>query len=143
MFKSDRKILEEQIDTLNIKQQYIQKHILRTELHIQHIEEQINQEQLKRESNSKLLSYLNKTLSNIINNVIMYYDTYKKFEDVKQNYYKQITDLQFKYNHMIQIDIPKVGKDNMGNKELVDLLIKNSSSNNDIPNLLLEEEYKI
>jgi len=96
----DRELLEKQISNIEVKQYQIQNHISIVELNIKTLESELSGENSKITIDYKKIKNAQINLNYNIQLVAQLYDIYKKYEDIKFSYYKQITDLSFKFKNL-------------------------------------------
>ena len=75
------------------------------------------------------------------------YDTYRSFEDSKFKYFKQISEMNFKYTRLLEVEIRQLDEkvDNVnepGFIEMMNILIESLSANKSNPNPVVQEAQK-
>lgn len=103
--------LQTQIDNIILRQQELQNYISTLNQGIQQIEHSVQKELQNKNYDKEKLARFRTSISKSIELVADLYRTYQSFEDVKFKYHKQISEMNFKYIGMIEIDIMRINKD--------------------------------
>lgn len=139
-FEEQKKVLETQISSVEIRQQNIQNMISTIETQLQQIQTMISHEKDKQKR-----ANLYKTYNYSSNLLVSFLDLYNSYEVTKQRYYKQISDLLVSKNKLIHVEINRINAklDNLNSTadELVAFFGKLSSlmDGNNLPKELQEK----
>lgn len=144
--------LSRQITHIEIKQQQLSNYIVTLEAANSQLDRMIRQEQ----DGQKRAKYYHAQKSNLelLNDVFM---TYAKYEDIKAKYYKDTSDLMFKEQHLIEVQIRSLDdkSDRYSSSDIavtLDAIINgfkaNNTSGNNIADIILPEldedmQYKL
>ena len=105
---SSHHALERQIANIVLRQQELQNYISRIEQGIKGLEGIIRVEKQQKKQNYDKIKNCYIAISKHIELVTKLYDSYRAFEDTKFKYHKQIAESNFKYIHLIEVEIRRI-----------------------------------
>lgn len=144
-FNDQQNELKQQIDHISLRQLDIQNHIMTIEYANQNLMTMIQNEK----DNSQKGKYYSGVKSNI-SLLTELHSVYKDYESVKCQYYKNITDLTYKKNHLVEVEIRRLDEkvEKFGSNEMAAVFDKmgelfKSEKMNSIPINFGDEEYSL
>lgn len=143
--KDNEKTLTKQIDHIVLRQQELQKHIANLESNIQNLHHIIALEKQQPKPNFGRIKDCYTSVTKTIELIGKIYDTYRAFEDVKFKYHKQISESNFRYVHLIEVDIRRIEEkmmsetDSGGFMEVLNVLMEGFKKNSEDKNGLIKK----
>ena len=101
-------ILAKQIDNIVLRQQELQAYITEVDQSIKGLKSYIIREKQAQPPNQDKIKNCQIAISRHIELISKLYESYRSFEETKFKYQKQISESNFKYIHMIEIDIRRI-----------------------------------
>lgn len=105
---TNHEVLGKQIETIVIRQQELQNHISRLDSNILHLEQVVVIEKQQSKPNHDRIKGCYIAIAKNIELIAKLYDCYRSFEDVKFKYHKQISESDYKYIHLLEVEIRRI-----------------------------------
>lgn len=105
---NNHKVLEKQIENITLRQQELQNHISRLESNVMHLEQIVATEKQQPKPNHDRIKGCYIAISKNIELIAKLYECYNRFEDVKFKYHKQISESNYKYIHLLEVEIRRI-----------------------------------
>ena len=105
---SNHTVLSQQIANITLRQQELQNHISHLESNVSYLEQIVSIEKQQSKPNYDRIKGCFAAISKNIELITDLYDCYRAFEDVKFKYHKQISESNYKYIRLNEVEIRQI-----------------------------------